>query len=297
MGMQVDSGETCRVALIGDIHGSWDDQDVAYFNQSDYDLLLFVGDLGGGTLRSGLQVARSVARLGRPALVIPGNNDAVHIAQLAAEFIHQQGLIKLLSIGHQRRSRALANALGEVQLCGYSLHPYAIRGVSFDVIACRPHPMGGPHLSFTPYLAQEYDIHDLDASAARLMSLVDEASNRRIVFLAHNGPSGFGSGAADIWGCDFKAEGGDWGDPDLALAIDYARKQGKEILAVLAGHMHQTTKSGAERVWQVEKDGIPYINAARVPRIYSTPEGGMRHHIAVTISADHFAFDVVEISR
>ena len=47
-----------RVGLIGDLHSSWDDADVQHFNESDYDLLLVTGDLGGGTLQSGLQVAR-----------------------------------------------------------------------------------------------------------------------------------------------------------------------------------------------------------------------------------------------
>ena len=35
-----------RIALIGDLHSSWDETDVAYFNRSDYALLLFTGDLG-----------------------------------------------------------------------------------------------------------------------------------------------------------------------------------------------------------------------------------------------------------
>lgn len=293
--MQLESSGICRIALIGDIHGSWDDQDVAWFNASDYDLLLFVGDLGGGTLRSDLQVARSIARLGRPALIIPGNNDAIHIAQLAAEIVHQQGLVRLLSIGQQRRTRNLANALGEVEMCGYSLHPFDLQGVRFDLIACRPHPMGGPRLSFTPYLEQEYGVHDFEASTALLISLIDASQSDRILFFAHTGPTGLGGDATDIWGCDFKAGHGDWGDPDLEHAIDYARQKGKQVMAVVAGHMHHRTKSGVLRTWQVEKEGTHYLNAARVPRITSASNGSIHHHIALTISLDRFDYDEVEV--
>ena len=71
--------------LIGDLHGSWDDWDVSYFNNSDYDLLLFTGDLGSGTGEAGVRVARSIARLAKQALVLPGNNDVQFQTAIAAE--------------------------------------------------------------------------------------------------------------------------------------------------------------------------------------------------------------------
>ncbi len=286
MSPRVESAEVCRIAVIGDIHGSWDDQDVQYFNDSDYDLLLFVGDLGGGTLRSDLAVARSIARLSLPALVMPGNNDAIHLAQLAAEFLHQKGLIRLLSVGQQRRSRSLATALGEVQMVGYSLHSISHGNTAFDIIACRPHPMGGPSLSFVPHLERAYGIRSLEESAEKLISLVDSATSSRIIFFAHNGPTGLGDRAGDIWGCDFKREEGDWGDPDLEVAIDHAIAQGKQAIAVLGGHMHLRTKQGTERPWRLEKNGIHYVNAARVPRIFPKEKETLRHHVALDVGAE-----------
>ena len=67
--------KSAKIALIGDLHGAWDDWDAHYFDQSDYDCLFFTGDLGSGTGAAGVQVARSIARLGKPVFLMPGNND------------------------------------------------------------------------------------------------------------------------------------------------------------------------------------------------------------------------------
>jgi uncharacterized protein (TIGR04168 family) len=278
------SPASVSIAVIGDVHGSWGEQDVDYFNRSDYDLILFVGDLGGGALRSDLGVARSISRLTRPTFVLPGNHDAVHIAQLAAEVTQQRSLIALFSAGQERRREAFDKALGGVEMCGYGLHPQRKGTTDFDIISCRPHSMGGPSLAFAPFLSRAYGIDSLTASAERLTSLIDASSSNRLLFFAHNGPTGLGAGEADIWGCDFKRDGGDWGDEDLTLAIDHARRQGKEVLGVLAGHMHLRTRSGEIRPWRVEKDGVLYINAARVPRIFTKSQRPrLRHHVALTI--------------
>ena len=58
-----DEDPPIRIAVVGDIHAFWGPPDVEYFNQSDYDLVLFVGDLGGYTVGGTLKVARSIARL------------------------------------------------------------------------------------------------------------------------------------------------------------------------------------------------------------------------------------------
>lgn len=83
-----------------------------------------------------------------------------------------------------------------------------------------------------------------------------------------------------MWGCNFMPDGGDWGDPDLRMAINHARAKGKKVLAVIAGHMHLRTKQGVERPWHVEVDGTHYINAARVPRIFSSDDV-YRHHVRI----------------
>ena len=82
-----------RIALIGDLHGSFDALDVAAFNDSDYDLLIFTGDLGSGTAKNGVEIARLLSGLHTPTIVMPGNNDAPFLAEIAAEFGHQRDVI------------------------------------------------------------------------------------------------------------------------------------------------------------------------------------------------------------
>ncbi len=280
---QIESERGGRIGVIGDLHTAWDDFDAAWFNQSEYALLLHTGDLGDGTVRSGLRIARSIAKLDRPTLVMPGNNDSTHMAQLAAEFAHQKGLVRLLSLGHGRRSRALADALGDVNLCGYSAHRFEIGEVDLTLIAGRPHSMGGPELAFAPSLESAYGIRSMEDSSQRLMGLVDSSETDALLFFSHNGPTGLGDAPSDIWGCDFKKGGGDWGDPDLRRAIDHARAIGKRVLAVVAGHMHHRVRGGGERTWLLEKDGVLYVNAARVPRIAPGKDDVYRHHVSLEI--------------
>jgi uncharacterized protein (TIGR04168 family) len=274
-----------KIALIGDLHGSWDAWDVSYFNDSDYDLLLFTGDLGSGTGAEGVKVARSIARLAKPALVMPGNNDVEFQPEIAAEFVHQQGLIKLLASGPRERSRSLGHSSGQVELCGYSLHPLSLGGRRLTLLAGRPNAMGGSELSFPEHLERNHSVSTMAASTARLEALVGEAPTDELILLSHNGPAGMGDGATDIWGCDFKEEGGDWGDPDLAAALERARSIGKRVLAVIGGHMHLGTRSGQERVSRIERDGTLFINPARVPRIYGGRDGMLRSHGCLEIDA------------
>ena len=151
--------------MIGDLHGSWDDWDVAYFNDSDYDLLVFTGDLGSGTGAAGVRVARSIARLAKRALVIPGNNDVQFQPAIAAEFAHQRGLIELLATGPKARSRVLGHSSGEVELCGFSVHPLSLGERTLSLIAGRPNSLGGPELAFSEHLERNHGISDIDASA------------------------------------------------------------------------------------------------------------------------------------
>jgi uncharacterized protein (TIGR04168 family) len=97
------------------------------------------------------------------------------------------------------------------------------------------------------------------------------------VFLAHNGPTGHGTDAAAPW----SVFGRDLGDPDLAEAVRYAKGKGRNVLAVLAGHIHHR---GGRR-WLLERDGTIYVNAARVPRVYDDNGRDVRHHLEVVLQA------------
>jgi len=279
-----------RLAIVGDLHTHWDHVDLAQFNRAQYDLLYFVGDLGGGTPASTLRAARSIAQLQQPVLVMPGNNDTLDINELAAELAHQNGLNRLLSI-----TRAEEEAFSTAELCGYSLHSIHAGARDIGLVAARPHSMGGPELSFPDYMAKTYAINSLAESTARLRRLVEESPQEELIFIAHNGPMGLGEEPHAMWGCDFMEDGGDWGDPDLCAAIEHGKSLGKRVLAVIGGHMHLRTKQGRERPWKTERDGTLFINAARVPRIYSGKDTVYRHHVLMQIDAGGISAEEVEV--
>jgi uncharacterized protein (TIGR04168 family) len=233
-----------------------------------------------------LRVARSIAALGRRALVMPGNHDGIHAGQLMAEVMRRRRLGRVLGGGQARRCAELAAALGEAALCGYSAHDVATPRGALSVIAARPHSMGGSYLAYERYLARRFGIRSIDDSARRLQALVDGSSHGRLVFFAHSGPAGLGGGRADIWGCDFRPEEGDWGDEDLRRAIAHARAAGRQVLAVVAGHMHHAVKGGGRRPWRTVQDAILYVNAARVPRIFRCGSEVVRHHVAVSVGEE-----------
>ncbi|MCB1139979.1 MAG: hypothetical protein KDK23_14555, partial [Leptospiraceae bacterium] len=99
------------------------------------------------------------------------------------------------------------------------------------------------------------------------------------------GPAGLGSSPSDIWGCDFDPQRGDFGDADLTLALEAASELNKAPIAVVAGHMHHALKGGGERTWYLERNGVHYINAARVPRIYRENGEKRRHHIRIELDS------------
>jgi hypothetical protein len=61
--------------------------------------------------------------------------------------------------------------------------------------------------------------------------------------------------------------------------VSYAQNSGRHVLAVVGGHMHRKLRGGGERLSKVERDGVVYVNAARVPRVDSVG----RHHVRVEI--------------
>lgn len=277
--------QAATIGVIGDVHLFWDDGDVEFFNQGGYDLLLFVGDLAGYTQLRGLRVARSLRSLDVPAMCIPGNHDGLHALQLGAEIAPRAHLLRhAFCRGQARRCRALDRALGHVEMLGYSRRRIAPGGVPLNVVAGRPHSIGGKRLACIRYLTSAYGVDSMEASTRRLRSLIDQCDDAPIVFLAHNGPSGLGDRASSIWGCDFRRKEEDWGDRDLEEAVRYATDSGRQVLATVAGHMHRATKSGKRRPGRIEKDGVLYVNAAQVPRHRQVDGTKKRHHVRLRVT-------------
>lgn len=278
-----------RLCCVGDVHTHFDEVDVRQIDAAGYDAVLFVGDLAG-YVDDGRPAARHIARLQTPTLVLPGNHDAAPIPHLAAEIMGWSALRRVYERGQGRRCAALAEALGAVPLVGYSVHEVDDGAFAVTVIAARPHSFGGPQLAFRHHLGETHGVDSLEASAERLKRLVDEAAHEDLVFLAHNGPTGLGDRRHDIWGRDFRADEGDHGDPDLRAAIDHARDRGKRVRAVVAGHMHHALEGGGERIWQLERNGTLFVNAAKVPRV----RRGRRHHVRLSLTPDHAEAVAVE---
>lgn len=266
-----------RLAIVGDIHSQWGAEDAADFARLAYDRVLVVGDLAGLRWSGTLAVAKQLGEMIAPAVIFPGNHDASHPLQLLAEVAGRPAQGNRLSRVQSQRLESLRDAVHPHILAGYSAHALSD---SVTLIAGRPHSMGGPTLSFPGHLEATWGVDSLEASAAKMCALVDEAETQDVVFMSHNGPAGLGATRTDIWGCDFKKEEGDWGDPDLTVAIAHARGVGKRVRAVVAGHMHRKIRGGGSRAWMVEHDGTLYVNAAEVPRVKSDTG---RHHVCLTL--------------
>ncbi len=247
-----------RIAVIGDIHGYWDERDVEAFNASDVDALLFVGDLAGVPGRGTLTVAASLLQLDLPFALIPGNHDCGSLTALGGEFFGRDLPAPLSARPVVRQWNALRDILGD-RLLGYSFLDW--EGVR--VVGARPWAMDGRRLSFRRALERVFGIESLAASAEAMRRHIDSAPHPVIV-LAHNGPHGLGDHPHDIFGVDFRAGGGDNGDTDLAQAL----AGGDGVCLVVAGHMHHAWRGGKGqlRTFVSEAHGRLYLNAARVPR-------------------------------
>ena len=278
-----------RIAVIGDVHGCWTDADLRYFEAADVDLVLFVGDLPARTDHADtLDVARRLAAIDKPAMLMPGNHDATAPIQVLAEAFGR-GRGAGWSLRQGRAMAELEAALSPIQLVGYSRHTLA---PGLDLIAARPGAMDGRHLTFAPWLRSRYGVGDLGDSAAKLRDLVDQSDTERLVFLAHNGPSGAGALRTDTFGLGRPER--DNGDPDLASAVRYAQRQGKKVLAVLAGHMHHRGHGGRRR-WTTRMWGTQVVNAARVPRVYERGSATWHHHVRVDIEGEQVRISEVNV--
>lgn len=270
-----------RIVIVGDLHGRWNDADTRHLSLLRPDLVIFVGDLGSGTLQNELLVLSQLGRLDVPGLVMPGNNDAAYLAQLRAELSHQAGALDLLSLVGRATSARLVPV-------GYSMHELRTEQGSVCLIAGRPCSMGGRGLAFPEILSRNYGVTTIEESTEKLISLVEKCEAPDIVFLAHNGPFGLGEGSSGMYGRDFPFaderelnEPLDWGDRDLTEAIAMAKKRGKRVLGVVAGHMHRrpkkTTDLNTQRPLQLVREETVYVNPAVVPRIASY-HGKEQHH-------------------
>lgn len=279
-----------KLAIIGDMHMQFDEEDVRFFNDSEYDAILMVGDLASKNPDSMFRLLPLLNQLTKPSYLIPGNHDTTGVRQLLGELMHNETLINFGAASQETRMAKLRAELKAPLLCGYSTHDLG----DIRLVCARPFSMGDAHaaktdkpldlpVNFRPFLKKEYGIETLGESAAKIKSLID-AVNPPYIIMAHHGPFGLGAKATDMFGADFLPEETDFGDHDLSEAIAYARTIGKAPLAVIAGHMHYPTKHGKKpKQWHLLKDDILYVNAARWPRIFKHEGKTMHHHVQLIV--------------
>ena len=242
-----------RIAIAGDLHGAWDHSDHALLAALQPDALLVVGDLSDGQQR----IPAMLRQLTLPVACILGNHDT----------------------GKDASGRTLQRqmeALGPLH-CGWSLRQWP----HLAVVGGRPGTAGGGfHLS-RAVLAALGPI-SLQESADRIAAAALRADPAQpLILLGHSGPSGLGSEASAPCGRDWKPPACDWGDQDLAMAIQQIRRH-RPLPLVVFGHMHHALKRGqGERLsFCRDRAGTAYLNTACVPRHGTDAEGRPLRHFS-----------------
>lgn len=246
------------LAIVGDVHRCWRPADADYLIRTKPDLAMFVGDLGD----EDVDMVREVAQLPVPKAVLLGNHDAWQSCSNNAP---------------THRLRESLDALGGDHLA-YSVRELPQAGIS--IVGARPFSWGGPNLRGVGVYRQIYDFHTMRQSAVRIVDAARRAQHRDLVILAHNGPLGLGRDSRDIWGKDFGRPGGDWGDRDLAIALERIAAMGLRVRAVVAGHMHHQLvhPRGELRTRFVRRGETWFVNPAVVPRERQYAAGALQSY-------------------
>lgn len=248
-----------KIAIVGDVHNQWENLDELALQHLGVDLVLFVGDFGNESV----EIVRQIAQLTIPKAVIMGNHDAWYSAsswgrqkapydQSKEDRVQQQ--LDLLASAH----------------VGYSGLDFADYGLS--VVGSRPFSWGGSTWRNSQFYRDRYRINSFAESSQQIVNSAKNAIYNHLIMIGHNGPWGLGDRPESICGRDWKAEGGDYGDPDLTQAISEILKLGKSIPLVTFGHMHHALKypPGKGRTIVEVRDNTVYFNAACVPRIINS---------------------------
>jgi uncharacterized protein (TIGR04168 family) len=263
------------LTVVGDVHRWWRPSDGAFLERSRPDLALFVGDLGD----EDVEMVAAIVGLAVPKAVLLGNHDAWQ------------------SFSRRRPTRRLRESLA---MLGDDHLAYGVREVpraGVSIVGARPFSWGGQSLRSPELYHELYGLHTHRQSAARIVEAARRAQHRDIVILAHNGPLGLSQEPGDIWGKDFGKPGGDWGDRDLALALDRIPELGLRVQMVVAGHMHDELvhPRGGRRTRFCRHGGTLFVNAAVVPRVREAADGGAESYFVRTHWADGSCLSVEEV--
>jgi uncharacterized protein (TIGR04168 family) len=249
-----------QIAIAGDLHDQWDETDQELVERLSPDALLLVGDFSDG----GPRIPRLLSKLMLPMACVLGNHDT----------------------GKDASGRTLGRQLDLLaeRHCGWQLRQLCPPGLA--VVGARPGSAGGGfHLSKA--VQAVFGPVEMRESAERITRAALAAEpDLPLLLLAHSGPSGLGSEPADPCGRDWRNPACDWGDQDLALAIEQIRRQ-RPLPLVVFGHMHHTLRRqrGERRSFLRDRHGTAYLNTACVPRHGRDLDGRMLRHFSWVVLA------------
>ncbi|WP_072013151.1 TIGR04168 family protein [Prochlorococcus marinus] len=230
------------MAIAGDLHGSWLQEDNDLLMHLNPDGVLFVGDLGDADLK----LVKLISSLPIPTAVILGNHDR-------GKDLDGSKLKAQISL--------LAN-----KNCAWDKSNWNNPLVS--VVGARPCSAGGGYY-LSPQMKAVFGHVSLDESVRRIVKAAsDVPKDLPLIILAHSGPTGLGSDVTSPCGRDWKTPSVDWGDKDLELSIDQIRKS-RDVDLVVFGHMHHQLKRGKGQRKTCHVDNLRdtvYLNTACVPR-------------------------------
>jgi uncharacterized protein (TIGR04168 family) len=231
-----------------------------------------VGDFGN----EAVEVVRKVAAVSIPKAVIMGNHDAWYSAsswgKQKAPYDQSQ----------EDRVQQQLDLLGKAHV-GFSKLDFPQLDVS--VVGSRPFSWGGLTWRNSQFYRDRYQIKNFEESTQQIVKSAQDTASQTLIFIAHNGPAGLGKQTESICGRDWKAEGGDYGDPDLTAAIAQTQSLGKSIPLVTFGHMHHELKipRGKRRKLVEVREQTVYFNAACVPRVIKTAQDTKRSFSIATL--------------
>lgn len=269
-----------KIAVVGDVHDLWQPvQDSLALQSLGVNLVLFVGDIGNESV----EVVRAIANLDMPKAIILGNHDAWYSAS------DNQKNSKRNECPYDRtkedRVQQQLDILGKMHV-GYSWLDFP--ELNLSVVGSRPFSWGSSKWKKGSFYCDRYNIKNFAESTQRITESVAKTAYDNIIFLGHNGPFGLGNEEHSICGKDWKAGGGDYGDPDFAEAISKSYQMMKAVPLVTFGHMHHHLRLNSKRTRDAiatNEMGTVFLNAACTPRIVKSNDGEYRNFSIVSLES------------
>ncbi|MEE3715988.1 TIGR04168 family protein [Tumidithrix elongata RA019] len=264
---------TITIAVIGDVHDQWQEEDHQALKHLGVDLVLFVGDFGNESV----EIVRAIAKIDIPKAVILGNHDAWYSAsdwgKSKSPYDHKT----------EDRVQQQLDLLGETHV-GYGYLDFP--DLNLSVVGARPFSWGGEEWKNGDFLRDRYGIHGFAESTQRIIENAKQTAYSTVLLLSHNGPTGLGDRDYNPCGKDWLPVGGDHGDPDFAEAIAAIYQVPKAVPFATFGHMHHKLRNNTRlrEAIAVNDRGTVFLNAASVPRIVQKLDGNHRNFSLVQLT-------------